>query len=622
MCTASSKVRSFLYVEYVDAILGIQAEWIPFLLPKFLKSLSRSNLVIHNEESEQNVIRAVLVCLMFYLLYISFLAPPPAVPQEPVAPEQTTVETAIEATPEASPGNSVNEPGLVTDSETAADDGSTEVKEEVFVEVDPWTSDFKNQSIQSGLTSEGGALHTLIFSDFKASISTQPIWSFLLGKIRGTGEPWKPYGEDPGPEKLITESGVFLATGAQLDFEIQRYELIAQDDRSVTVERTRKDGLQITKTYRFTDDPELFDVDVRYKNVGDSMWSGPVWVGSIDVFGGTAGRYSSVARPAIVADESLSSLDDIEDVETTIESVDGTVNWFGIQDRYFIAAAIPQTPNWGRGLFSSVGWDAEAAGAFLVKDNLTLQPQEADNLRLQVFVGSKELSSLNDHGNSLNESVSFGIFGFFSHILLKIMVFFQGFVGNWGVAIICLTLTMKTLFFPLTKKSFVSSRKMQALAPKMKELKERFKDNPQQMGQAQMKLFREEGVNPLAGCLPMLIQMPVWFALYSVLLSAAPLYQAEFLFIEDLTSRDPYGILPTLVGVAMFVQQRITPMSPNADPMQQKIFRMLPFFFVFIMYAFPSGLALYILVNTLFSIGQMAAVNKAYPMPSVASAKS
>ena len=120
----------------------------------------------------------------------------------------------------------------------------------------------------------------------------------------------------------------------------------------------------------------------------------------------------------------------------------------------------------------------------------------------------------------------------------------------------------------------------------------------------------------------MLIQMPVWFALYSVLLSAAPLYQADFLFIDDLTSRDPYGVLPTLVGVAMFVQQRITPMSPNADPMQQKIFRMLPFFFVFIMYAFPSGLSLYILVNTLFSIGQMAAVNKAYPMPNAAPAKS
>ena len=342
----------------------------------------------------------------------------------------------------------------------------------------------------------------------------------------------------------------------------------------------------------------------------------------MDVFGGSTGRYSNVARPAIVADESLSSLDDIEDVETSTVSVDGSVSWFGIQDRYFMAAAIPQTPDWGRGLFASPKGEIEAAGAFLVKDNLTLEPGASDPLRLQVYMGSKDLSVLNERGHGLSESVSFGIFGFFSHILLKMMLFFQGFVGNWGVAIICLTITMKTLFFPLTKKSFVSSRKMQALAPKMKELKERYKDNPQQMGQAQMKLFREEGVNPLAGCLPMLIQMPVWFALYSVLLSAAPLYQADFLFIDDLTSRDPYGILPTLVGVAMFVQQRITPMSPNADPMQQKIFRMLPFFFVFIMYAFPSGLALYILVNTLFSIGQMAAVNKAYPMPQAASTKS
>ena len=584
--------------------------------------------MINNEESEQNVIRAVLMCLIVYLLYVSFLAPPPSLPpEEPVGTAETDTEKVDSETPAKAAAESTETaetPAPVVLDENGEPIEAPVVEEPAFVEVDPWESTFQSESVHSELNSEGGALNSLQYIECKASMSTQPIWSFLLGKMRGSEKPWLPYGEDPGPEQILTEDGIFLASGAQWDFEIERYELINQSASSATVQRTREDGLQITKTYAWGEAKEILEIDVEFKNVGPSKWSGPVWVGAVDVFTGSAGRYSSVARPAIVADESLTSLDDIEDVESSTESVDGSVSWFGIQDTYFMAAAIPQTPNWGRGLFASVeNGDPEksAAGSFLVKDNLTLSAQESDTLRLQVYMGSKDLSVLSEYGNSLDESVSFGIFGFFSHILLKIMVFFQGFVGNWGVAIICLTLTMKTLFFPLTKKSFVSSRKMQALAPKMKELKERYKDNPQQMGQAQMKMFREEGVNPLAGCLPMLVQMPVWFALYSVLLSAAPLYQAEFLFIDDLTSRDPYGVLPTLVGVAMFVQQRITPMSPNADPLQQKIFRMLPFFFVFIMYAFPSGLSLYILVNTLFSIGQMAAVNKAYPMPETAPAK-
>jgi YidC/Oxa1 family membrane protein insertase len=606
---------------------GIQVAWIWFHNGKTKHHLFRRNTVINNEESEQNVIRAVLACLIVYLLYISFLAPPPPLPPEP-APVEATTEQAKDSTPsEISADSTVKANSVEEGLEASVDSGEKSLPSEpVFVEPEPWSIELESPEaakssekskipVKASLRSQGGGLSEMAYMEYKAPISTQPIWSYLFGKMRGSKEAWLPYGEEPGPEKILTEEGLFLASGANLDFEIQAYELISSTPQQAVVQRKRKDGLQITKTYAFSDDAEILDIKVEFKNTGTSLWSGPVWVGSVDVFGGSTGRYSSVARPAMVADESLSSLDDIEDVETSNEMVEGPVSWFGIQDRYFMVAAMPQTPDWGRGVFAATKDNKELAGAFLVKDGLTLQPGEPHTLTLQVYMGTKELSKLNARGNHLNESVSFGFFGFVSLLLLKVMVFFQGYVGNWGMAIICLTITMKTLFFPLTKKSFVSSRKMQALAPKMKDLKERYKDNPQQMGQAQMKLFREEGVNPLAGCLPMLIQMPVWFALYSVLLSSAPLYQADFLFIEDLTSRDPYGVLPTLVGVAMFVQQRITPMSPNADPMQQKIFRMLPFFFVFIMYAFPSGLALYILVNTLFSIGQMAAVNKAFPMP-------
>ena len=169
-----------------------------------------------------------------------------------------------------------------------------------------------------------------------------------------------------------------------MDFEIERYELINQSASGATVQRTREDGLQITKTYAWVWrwSAKSLRIDVEFKNVGPSKWSGPVWVGAVDVFTGSAGRYSSVARPAIVADESLTSLDDIEDVESSTESVDGSVSWFGIQDTYFMAAAIPQDTQLGTGLFASVeNGDPEksAAGSFLVKDNLTLSAQESDH---------------------------------------------------------------------------------------------------------------------------------------------------------------------------------------------------------------------------------------------------
>lgn len=187
------------------------------------------------------------------------------------------------------------------------------------------------------------------------------------------------------------------------------------------------------------------------------------------------------------------------------------------------------------------------------------------------------------------------------------------------MAIILLTVGVKLAFWPLTRASFVSSRKMAALSPKIEELRQLHKDDPQKAGAAQMELFAKEGVNPLSGCLPVLVQTPVWIALYSALLYSSELYHAEFFYLKDLASADPYGVLPTIIGVLMMLQQRMTPMSPGMDPLQQRIIRLMPLIFVGIMYAFPSGLALYSFVNTVLSILQMWLINRSIPavMPAV-----
>jgi YidC/Oxa1 family membrane protein insertase len=162
---------------------------------------------------------------------------------------------------------------------------------------------------------------------------------------------------------------------------------------------------------------------------------------------------------------------------------------------------------------------------------------------------------------------------------------------------------VKLVFFPLMQKQFISSKRMQVLQPELKALKERYKDNKELQTQMTMKLFKEHEVNPMGGCLPMVIQMPVWFALYNVMLFSVELYNTSFLYLEDLTQVDPYGVLPLLVSVLMLLQQKMMPMA-NMDPMQQKMMRMMPLMFGIFMFSFPSGLVLYFSVNNSLTILQ------------------
>jgi YidC/Oxa1 family membrane protein insertase len=164
-------------------------------------------------------------------------------------------------------------------------------------------------------------------------------------------------------------------------------------------------------------------------------------------------------------------------------------------------------------------------------------------------------------------------------------------------------MSIKAVFFPLMQKQFVSSKRMQAIQPQLKELKEKYKDNQQLQTQMTMQLFKENNVNPMSGCLPMIIQMPVWFALYNVMLYSVEIYGTQFLYLKDLTEADPTGALPLLVTVLMVLQQKLMPMG-SMDPMQQKMMRLMPVMFGIFMFTFPSGLVLYFSVNNVLTIAQ------------------
>ena len=234
------------------------------------------------------------------------------------------------------------------------------------------------------------------------------------------------------------------------------------------------------------------------------------------------------------------------------------------------------------------------------------------SMELHGYAGAKEWKLFEKLDPGLTDAIEFGWFTFLSKPFFKIMQTIYDFVGNWGWAIVLFTILVKLVLFPLSYKGMMSMQKLKDLAPKMKEIKEKYGKDPAKMNQQMMALYKKHGANPMGGCLPMLLQVPVFFSLYRVLLNADELQGAPWiLWISDLSRQDPYFVLPILMGVSMFAQQHITP-NTMTDPMQQKIFKWFPAIMTFFFLTFPSGLVLYWLTNNILSIAQQYYINHAY----------
>lgn len=228
------------------------------------------------------------------------------------------------------------------------------------------------------------------------------------------------------------------------------------------------------------------------------------------------------------------------------------------------------------------------------------------------YIGSKEHVILRSIDPRLEAVVEYGWFTFIAKPMFEFLNFLHQYIGNWGWAIVVMTLIVRIILFPLTYKSMISMNKLKDLAPKMKELRERYKGDPQKMNMHMMELYKKHGANPMSGCLPILLQIPIFFAIYRVLLNAIELKAAPWaLWIHDLSVMDPYFVLPILMGATMFLQQLITPMTIQ-DPMQAKIMKFLPVIFTFFFITFPAGLTLYWFVNNLCSLVQQWVINKIF----------
>ncbi len=244
--------------------------------------------------------------------------------------------------------------------------------------------------------------------------------------------------------------------------------------------------------------------------------------------------------------------------------------------------------------------------------NPVLYFEALQNMSFSGYIGQKEYKTLHAINPVLTNAIEYGWFTFASKPLFQLLMWLHGIFGNWGWSIIGLTIIIRVILYPLTYKGMVSMQKMKDIAPQIKELQTKYKGDPQRMNAAVMDMYKKHGANPLGGCLPMLLQIPVFFAIYRVLLNAVELQGAPWMFwVNDLSRMDGTFILPILMGASMYYQQKLTP-SNFTDPIQEKIFKYLPIIFTFFFVTFPSGLVLYWFVNNLFSIAQQFIVNQQF----------
>ena len=291
------------------------------------------------------------------------------------------------------------------------------------------------------------------------------------------------------------------------------------------------------------------------------------------------------------------------DMENANLSVNTKAGWVAVLQHYFVSAWIPNQD--ADNQLYTLTDKANNIGSIGYRGPVVaIQPNTTEKLSSKLWTGPKLQNEMGQVADHLDLTVDYGWAWFIAKPLFWLLTFIQQLVHNWGVAIICVTLVVKAILYPLTKAQYTSMAKMRMLQPKLQEMRERFGEDRQRMSQEMMKLYKDEKVNPLGGCLPLLLQMPIFIALYWTFMEAVELRHAPFFgWIQDLSAQDPYYILPILMGASMFLLQKMSP-TPVADPMQQKIMNFMPLIFMVFFLWFPAGLVLYWLVSNLITIIQ------------------
>lgn len=394
-----------------------------------------------------------------------------------------------------------------------------------------------------------------------------------------------------------------------------RYELVRQEPHRL-VYRWRSPEAEVTKIITpSSEENYMIDVEVRVTNLSRRalehrpalLWSGLTPPPTSRGFFSFLRMPDAEARhPVMYIDGGVTREQNIQKLPATTER-GGQVYWAGLEDRYFLAAVIARQQS--QGIVSRFGSTEQKEGgravfAGIVLPKAVVAQGSSTTHTFSVYAGPKEIHHLKAVGTRLEDAIDYGWFTVLAIPMLHLLKFFYSMIHNYGIAIILLTIVVKLLLHPISKKSMKSMKAMQVLQPELKRLQEKFKNDKARLNQETMNLFKRHGANPMGGCLPMLLQFPVYIALYKVLWNSIELYRAPFFwFYRDLSAPDPYFITPILLGLFMVGQQKLMP-SPSADPAQRRMMMFMPVMFSAFMLFLPVGLVVYILVNTVISVVQ------------------
>ncbi|HEX8988160.1 MAG TPA: membrane protein insertase YidC [Rhodocyclaceae bacterium] len=372
-------------------------------------------------------------------------------------------------------------------------------------------------------------------------------------------------------------------------------------------------GVTVTKTYVFHRDSYLVDVEYAIANGGAAPVAASAYFQFVrddkDPIGGTTRMVSTFTGPAFYTDEHKYEKVTFADIakgkdKHVQKAPDG---WVAMVQHYFVSAWLPKGTEPREFYTRKLGDDLFAAGVILPLSPVA--PKATEKLDVPLYVGPQEQDKLTKLAPGLDRVVDYGWLTVIAEPLFWVLELMHKFLGNWGWSIIGLTVLLKLIFFPLSAASYKSMAKMRLLTPKLTKLKETYGDDRQRLNQEMMELYKREKVNPLGGCLPILVQIPVFIALYWVLLGSVEMRQAPWLgWIMDLSAKDPYYIMPLIMGATMLIQTRLNPTPP--DPIQAKIMWIMPIVFTGMFFMFPAGLVLYWTVNNLLSIAQQWQINR------------
>jgi YidC/Oxa1 family membrane protein insertase len=530
------------------------------------------------DPNERRALIAIVLCLVVFYVWSAFYGPKP-----------TPAADADGATaPQLAPSAPAEAGSVAAVAQAVPTGPCTERQEQITSSV-----------VELGVSTCGGSVETIRMPGYQEAETVTPWWTWVFQRITGAASGgWEPYSGGEGVLSLLGENGAFGLAGRGAFTTEGAYELVSESP--LVLRRVESDGLTITKSLTPTADPDLFDFKVRFES--SVPLNGPFWVGLADEFRPPSGAYDMAPHASAVVDGDLEQQLDPQSV-TTASTLPGPVSWLGVENRYFLAALAPATPelaSWGTFTWAPVG---QGHGAFLVGPSTSLAPGAPLELSFKLYAGPKYVERLAIIGHGLDEAANLGFWGFFSKILLFFLGVFHAGLNNWGLSIVALTVFIRLCFYPLSAKAFRSGKAMQEIQPLLKEVQEKYKDDKERQTRETMALFQQHNVNPLGGCLPLLLQMPVFFALYAALLHTPDLFHADFLQVSDLSAPDPYGAFPFFMAVGMVLQQRMTPMT-GMDPTQQQMMRLMPLIFALFMFGLPAGLSLYYALNTVLSILQ------------------